>query len=331
MTVRIGNKVRFLNEKGEGIVTRFKDKATAFVEVDGFEIPFATKNLVLVDTEIVFTEEENNPDSYRDDEVKNESVFFVVEPDHELLLLQNEFSFYLLNSCNYNLLYTYCIKDENQYQTMKQGELGPFQKLLLKKVQKHKLKEFAYHKIEILFFKKHQHVSQIPVAEIIHVSENILKHQDFIPHHDFKFPVCAFSLKENFNEGRKIEQKLTDYDIDRLRKIKEVKPEEKKSIPHKNPALLVEKEIDLHAENLMESFKHMSNYEIMQIQLKHFRHELEQAIANRYYKIAFIHGVGNGRLKQEITNILKNYNREVRFQDGEYKKYGYGATEVFIL
>ena len=81
----------------------------------------------------------------------------------------------------------------------------------------------------------------------------------------------------------------------------------------------------------METFKHMSNYEIMQVQLKHFQDDLEEAIANRYYKIVFIHGVGNGRLKQEIVSILKGYNREVRFQDGDYKKYGYGATEVTIL
>ena len=327
MAIRIGNKVRFLNESGEGIVTRFKDKETAFVEVDGFEIPYNIKKLVLVDTEIVFTSE---PEEKTDEEIKNEAVFFVIEPDHELLLLQNELSFYLLNSSSYNLLYTYCIKDKNQYQTIKQGELDPSQKFLLKKVQKHQLKEFAYHKIELLFFKKYHHTAQLPTAEIIHVSDTILKHNDFIPHHDFKFPIWTFTLKDNFIEGKKIEQKLTDYDIDRLRKIKEIKHEEKKSIPHKNPAFLVEKEIDLHAENLMETFKHMSNYEIMQVQLKHFQSNLEEAIANRYYKIVFIHGVGNGRLKQEITTILKKY-REVRFQDGEHKKYGYGATEVTIL
>lgn len=326
MAIRIGNRVRFLNESGEGIVTRFKDKDTAFVEVDGFEIPYNIKRLVLIDTEIVFTSEEKPGE-----EINNESVFFIVEPDHEMLLLQNEFSFYLLNSSSFHLLYTYCIKDGNQYQTIKQGELGPLQKLLLKKVQKHQLKEFAYHKIELLFFKKHHYTAQIPSAEIIHISDNILKKNDCIPHQDFKFPIWAFTLKEDFIESKKVEQKLTDYDLERLRKIKEIKSEEKKSVPHKNPAFLVEKEVDLHAENLMEYFKHMSNYEIMQVQLKHFQTHLEEAISNRYHKIVFIHGVGNGRLKQEIVNILKSYNKEVRYRDGEYKKYGYGATEVTIL
>jgi hypothetical protein len=41
--------------------------------------------------------------------------------------------------------------------------------------------------------------------------------------------------------------------------------------------------------------------------------------------------VGNGRLKQEILNILAGYTKEVRYYDAEYKKYGLGATEVLIL
>ena len=49
MSIRIGDKVRFLNEAGEGIVTSFKDKNTALVEIsDGFEIPYAIKYLVQV-------------------------------------------------------------------------------------------------------------------------------------------------------------------------------------------------------------------------------------------------------------------------------------------
>jgi hypothetical protein len=38
MKLRIGDKVRFLNEVGEGVITRFKDKETVFVEMqDGLK------------------------------------------------------------------------------------------------------------------------------------------------------------------------------------------------------------------------------------------------------------------------------------------------------
>jgi dsDNA-specific endonuclease/ATPase MutS2 len=74
----------------------------------------------------------------------------------------------------------------------------------------------------------------------------------------------------------------------------------------------------------------MSNHEILQVQLKHFQKNLDEAITNHYYKIVFIHGVGNGRLKQELVAILKGYKNELNYRDGDYKKYGFGATEVII-
>lgn len=326
MNIRIGNKVRFLNEKGEGIVTRIKDKNHVFVEVDGFEIPYRISDLVLVDTEIIFSDADKQAN-----EVQDESVYFVMEPDHELPLLQQEFSLYLLNSSSYSLLFTYSIRDGNLYQTMKQGELGPFQKILLKKIQKHQLREFAYHKIEILFFKKQHYASQIPAAEIVHINPALLDARHFIPHHDFRFPVWAYTLKDNFAEAKKITQTLTDYDVERLRTLKELKQQGKKSVPHANPAYLVDKEVDLHIAKLVDSYKGMTNHDMLQLQLRHFQKHLEEAITNRYHKVVFIHGVGNGRLKQEILNILAGYTREVRYYDAEYKKYGLGATEVLIL
>jgi len=200
----------------------------------------------------------------------------------------------------------------------------------LKKIQNHNLKEFAYHKVEILYFKKQHYTSQIPSAEIIHINDSVLKN-NFIPHHDFKFPVWAYTVKDNFTDSRKVEQTLTEYDVERLRMLKEITKQEKKSIPHNNPAFLIDKEVDLHIEKLVDNYKGMSNYDMLQLQLRHFQKHLDEAINNRYHKIVFIHGVGNGRLKQEILNILAGYTKEVRYYDAEYKKYGLGATEALIL
>jgi dsDNA-specific endonuclease/ATPase MutS2 len=42
-----------------------------------------------------------------------------------------------------------------------------------------------------------------------------------------------------------------------------------------------------------------------------------------------IHGVGNGKLKQEILAILKTVDG-IEYFDASYKDYGYGATEIRI-
>ena len=55
MFLKVGDKVRFLNEAGEGMVTEIKDKKQVLVEVDGFDMPFHIKDLLLVgaDNEVI--------------------------------------------------------------------------------------------------------------------------------------------------------------------------------------------------------------------------------------------------------------------------------------
>lgn len=88
-------------------------------------------------------------------------------------------------------------------------------------------------------------------------------------------------------------------------------------------------EFDLHIEKLVKSFRHLNNYDILTIQTDTAKRHVEFAIANRIPKIVFIHGIGEGVLKAELDFLLGRYDNIV-FQDGNYQKYGLGATEVYI-
>ena len=87
-------------------------------------------------------------------------------------------------------------------------------------------------------------------------------------------------------------------------------------------------EVDLHIHELISSEKGMSNFEMLDIQLKTAKSKLELAIKNRKQRIIFIHGIGEGILKNELYKLFKKY--PVEFYDASYKKYGRGATEVYI-
>jgi len=89
-------------------------------------------------------------------------------------------------------------------------------------------------------------------------------------------------------------------------------------------------EVDLHIEKLMPEWKHLSNFEILTIQLNTFEKYLDLAIAHHQHNLIAIHGVGTGKLKDEIHEILKS-RREVRSFINQYDpRYGYGATEIFL-
>lgn len=88
-------------------------------------------------------------------------------------------------------------------------------------------------------------------------------------------------------------------------------------------------EVDLHINQLVNSVKGMSNYDMLTLQLDTAKRQLEFAMAKRIQKIVFIHGVGEGVLKIELEYLFARYNN-VKFYDANYQKYGLGATEVYI-
>ncbi len=88
--------------------------------------------------------------------------------------------------------------------------------------------------------------------------------------------------------------------------------------------------IDLHMEKLSNDWQHMSNFEILTMQLKEFEKWYNLSVAHRQENLVVIHGVGSGKLRDEIHEILKT-KKEVRFFINQYDhRFGYGATEIFF-
>lgn len=88
-------------------------------------------------------------------------------------------------------------------------------------------------------------------------------------------------------------------------------------------------EIDLHIHELIDDARHLSNFEILNIQLNKAKSQLEWAIDKRLKYVVFIHGVGQGVLKAELLTLFRRYDN-IEFYDANYQTYGLGATEVRI-
>ncbi|WP_460612281.1 MULTISPECIES: Smr/MutS family protein [Hymenobacter] len=89
-------------------------------------------------------------------------------------------------------------------------------------------------------------------------------------------------------------------------------------------------EVDLHLEALMPEggTEGMSNTAILKLQLEAFEDTLSRALATNMHEIVFIHGSGNGTLRKELHKLLSR-NRDIKFfEDSQKEKFGYGATLV---
>jgi dsDNA-specific endonuclease/ATPase MutS2 len=108
-------------------------------------------------------------------------------------------------------------------------------------------------------------------------------------------------------------------------KISDNKPKKSLFTKTKNEVIL---EVDLHINQLVKSTKGLDNYDMLNLQISTAKRKIEYAISKRISKIVFIHGVGEGVLRAELTSLLNRY--PVKYYDASYKKYGLGATEVYI-
>jgi DNA-nicking Smr family endonuclease len=126
------------------------------------------------------------------------------------------------------------------------------------------------------------------------------------------------------------EIKVSNYEV---AKIKSEKANaKKKQAPVRRPKErnAPKMEVDLHIHQLTKTTKNMSNFDMLNLQLDTAKRQLEFAMRKRIQKVVFIHGVGEGVLKEELCFLFGRYDN-LKFYDADYQKYGVGATEVYIF
>lgn len=89
-------------------------------------------------------------------------------------------------------------------------------------------------------------------------------------------------------------------------------------------------EVDLHIHNLVDTTAGMNNTDIITCQLDEFRRVMDANLRNQGQKIVFIHGKGEGVLRQAILKELNARYKGHDVQDASFREYGFGATQVTI-
>ena len=88
--------------------------------------------------------------------------------------------------------------------------------------------------------------------------------------------------------------------------------------------------VDLHINQLLDTTAGMSTADILNYQIDTFRRIMDQNLRNKGMKIVFIHGKGEGVLRQALYKELNYRYKTHDVQDASFREYGYGATQVTI-
>ena len=346
--LKIGDKVKFLNEVGGGTITAIQSKNIVVVENhDGFEIPTLISQLVKV--EDADAQPKINRDFSKKPESKKPEPEIVAEPVHKSEIIAGndepkffmaffptdqknpvggEIEVYLINDSNFTLLYQYCHFDGEKYITVDAGELEPNTKNCLEGLSQTDLSNLPKFWFRIIPYMKESKMLSAMVEKDVAVNavkfykEKSFSKNAFFNGHAMIFDLIANPMSEEID-------KLTDKDFKKVIQEKDAqnRPEETKPEKKKTPDVI---EVDLHIEELIEKTTGLSNHEMLQIQMDKFHSEMKSAIENRAMRIVFIHGVGNGVLKQEVIKKLRSTYAKYYFQDASFQEYGYGATMVIL-
>lgn len=141
----------------------------------------------------------------------------------------------------------------------------------------------------------------------------------------------GFPMRFMSHDLVKIEGDITvsNFEAAQVKKQKELPKKRTSPVLRPKERSAPKMEVDLHIHQLVKSSKGMSNYDMLNIQLETAKSQLDFAIRKRIQKVVFIHGVGEGVLKEELHYLFNRFEN-LKFYDADYQKYGLGATEVYI-
>ena len=342
MKFKAGDKVKFLNDVGEGVIVSFADKKTALVNTsDGFDIPVLLSELVKVgetngDSGKEKIEEKPAPSVIQSENSESEAGEDSLATDEEIALALTiggkggDIIVHLINSSTYHLLYVLSRNVEGEQLMFSHGELEPDTRITLGRIAPVKMDELISLNVDVLFFGNHFYRQLNPKHSNLKFDTTAIFSGEDLKENEYLDQDAAVYTVYSFRDKAKeqYEDKLVSGNLEELIALKE-KREEKASSPANVRKPDIE-EIDLHIETLVDEYHDLSKGDILDIQMSRFRMTLETAIIHKTRRIVFIHGVGNGRLKHEIRRTLDREYPDLRYQDASFREYGYGATMVII-
>ena len=88
--------------------------------------------------------------------------------------------------------------------------------------------------------------------------------------------------------------------------------------------------MDLHIHELVDTTVGLSPADMLNLQIDHFRKIMDENSKHHGQKIVFIHGKGEGVLRNALLKELNYRYKGNDVQDASFREYGFGATQVTI-
>ena len=365
MRYKIGDRVKFLTESGQGVVRSIIGPQTVSVETeDGFEIPTLTNDLVLIEAntpaEKLFVNdmklqgddegvedapvlEKENVLTQVSDDINNSRLIVypsdrqpekfhisvVFAPKNQQMPIVGDLDIYIMNFTSNDVLFSMHSAGEKEFSLLSSGKIEAFSKFYVTTITREEIEAYSTAQIQVLILQHQSTELRAPISSDMNIKgsrfykESAYKDDTILHQKALIYKLLDF---RNIPVLSKLSKGASDDELHQTKaRIYEKNDEILKHKKNNNEAV-----VDMHIWELVDDHSRMTNSEMLNIQLAYFEKCLQSAIDNHITKVVFIHGVGTGKLKQEITAIMDERDF-LSYKPANMSEYGVGATQVDIM
>lgn len=344
--MKIGDKVRFLHETGGGVVAGFKGNQVLVEDEDGFQIPMLQQEVVVIEeteikthqtraeSRVIATAPTQEKEIITQKAAERQggdriSFYLAFVPIDRNNFFHTDFELFLVNDSNYYIDYIYCGVENNNLQLRQRGQIEPNTQLFVEEITRDDFQNYERIAIQAMAYKTEKPFKAKPTIDVqLHIDNTkFFKLHSFQENLFFEQPALIYTIVENDkpNNPLKINAQALKESMYRGAETSPIPPRTTKRKGDEN-ALIV----DLHADALLNTTEGMQPLEILNLQIKKFKDILAENSKQKGLRIIFIHGKGEGVLRNAIINSLRHDHKKYTYQDASFQEYGYGATQVTI-
>ncbi|GAB3881608.1 Smr/MutS family protein [Spirosoma agri] len=351
--MNIGDKVRLLRAKEQGVVSRFLPGNMIEIEIeDGFRIPVMRSELVLVSP--LEAERLLKPSIFEPQKtvtpsapaiLSNQGIYLAFIPVND-----REYTLHLVNNTDWDFPYT--LGEESagagggvQFRGLQSGVLKPKGQQKMNDLYAHaKFEEWPTFVVQGLWFRAGKASLRAPLVKRFKArAATFFKAKTTVPvlnQPGFQTQLDA-DVAVDSSSGASPAAPAANRggsNVSTQHRPATIRPEDLKAEMLKPKSESIGSSIerpssvvDLHTEALLPSgTDKRTSADLLKLQLDTFDRSLENAIASGMQDITFIHGVGSGALRTELHKRLGKHPNVRFFEDAQKEKFGYGATKVTI-
>ena len=348
--MKIGDKVRFLNAVGGGIVRRFQSKDIAIVEEeDGFETPILIRECIVVGDNTMQVKSSTQqaiqkieipnvivekPKPEKIVEISGNdrlNIYLAYLPLEIKNLGKTDFETFLINDSNYYLFFNYMNRQNSAWISRYTGIIEPNTQLFIEEFSKSQLTELEKVCIQFIAFKKDKPYSLKNTCSVeLRIDPlKFYKLHSFRENNFFEDDALIYPVVNNDSPARELLISAADLQ-EAMNQKKKIDEPHQHSISVKKEKTNSILEIDLHIGQLLDTTAGLNNADMLKIQLDKFHQVISENKKKKGQKIVFIHGKGEGVLRNAILSELRLKYKHFPVQDASFKEYGFGATMITV-